>query len=96
MDNTRVVGITAIVSLIIATVSLVLSWRDQDRSIDEGELAQVEKKIYQRILNEVWQEIKPVYEDFHIKVQPTPTSFREMMNPLISVKPLVTSLPTVP
>ena len=45
---------------------------------------EIADEVYQRLLSEVWEGIKPVYEDFDVRVPENPTSFREMVGPLFA------------
>lgn len=84
MDKMKALSGVTVVALVIAVIALVISRRGQ--GVDEAEAANIEKRVYQRMLDETWQEVKPVYKEFGVKVDRPPTSFGELIRPLVSVK----------
>ena len=66
----------ALLALIIAVAG-----SRKARSQDE-ELAQ---RVYQRILGEVWREVKPVYEEYDLDTRTRPDSFGALLTPLLSL-----------
>jgi hypothetical protein len=42
-------------------------------------------RVYARLLSEVWQEVKPMYETLDLPVQTEPANFAELLRPFIGI-----------
>jgi len=47
---------------------------------------EIAEEVYQRILSEVWEVLRPVYEDFDIPLPESPASFRDTIAPYLDVE----------
>lgn len=77
----------AAAALVVSVVSLAgsaLILRDAQSHAASPE--EVEQRVYDRLLGEVAAELEPVYRDFEIEINPTPTSFRELIKPLTGIR----------
>lgn len=86
MKNNWIAVALAAISLVIALAALFASWQGRTRGIDAAEISKIEERVYRKILDEVWQEVKPVYSDFELPSDGAPMTFSEMIGPLVSVK----------
>ncbi len=74
----------ALVVSVIALVACGLIRRDSQAKPVSAE--DIEQRVYDRLLGEVSAELKPVYRDFEIEINPTPTSFSELIKPLTEIR----------
>ena len=47
---------------------------------------EIAEEVYQRILAEVWEDLKPVYDDFDIQIPESPASFRDIIGPMLEIE----------
>ena len=86
MKNNWTAVLLAATSVVIALAALFVSWQGRNRTLDAAEISKIEERVYGKILDEVWQEVKPVYSDFELRSDEAPTTFGEMIRPLVSVE----------
>lgn len=77
----------AAAALVVSAVALVacgLIRRDSQAKAVSAE--DIQQRVYDRLLGEVAAELRPVYRDFEIEINPTPTSFGELIKPLAGIR----------
>jgi hypothetical protein len=51
--------------------------------------AGADERVYQRMLLEIWQELKPFYADIEVDFDGPPATLGELLRPIMSVEPQI-------
>lgn len=76
----------AVMALLVAGAACVFSIF----AVLRADPSEIENRVYQRILQECWQEMQPMLRDFEVNVPEHPETFRDLFEPFMSIQPDLT------
>jgi len=86
--NGRERGVLVWTALLLSIIAVVLSGFALPSTAPPTHRSREEivEEVYRRILSEVWEDLKPLYEDFDVQIPESPASFRDIMEPWFEIE----------